>query len=399
MRQPIRLVRQSAARSLFALIALAAMLAGAPAHAQAITTSAEYAILIDADTNTVLFEKNADELMAPASMSKLMTMAVVFDALKKGEISLEDELHVSERAWREGGATSGGSSMFAKLNDSIKVSDLIRGVIVQSGNDASIVFAEGLAGSEEAFADRMTRFARQIGLEKSTFTNATGLPDPEHRMTARELAELADYIINQFPDLYAVYSEPEFTWNGIRQFNRNPALRMNIGADGLKTGYTEESGYGLVASAVQDGQRLILVVNGLDSAKERAEEARKLLTWGFRSFDQVTLFEPGEAVGAASVFGGTTGRVNLRGDGAVKMLKPRGEIENMEARIVYTGPVMAPVAEGDRIGVLRVSSGDRLLLESPLFAAHDVPRGPIHRRAMDALWELAANAWNENIAR
>ena len=243
--------------------------------AQALETRAREAFLIDVTTGTVLLEKDADVSMPPASMSKIMTAYLVFGALKEGRISLDDKLPVSEKAWRKG-----GSKMFVEVGSEVSVEDLLRGVIVQSGNDACIVLAEALAGSEEAFAEQMTRKAREIGMEGSTFTNSTGWPDPNHRMTARDLAILAERMVQDFPDFYHYYSEREFTYNGIRQGNRNPLLYKNLGADGLKTGHTEEAGYGLTASAERDGRRLVLVINGLESIKARSEEAERLIASG-----------------------------------------------------------------------------------------------------------------------
>jgi D-alanyl-D-alanine carboxypeptidase (penicillin-binding protein 5/6) len=348
---------------------------------------------MDAETETVLFQKAADEPMPPASMAKLMTMVVVFDALKSGQLSLDDEFLVSENAWRSGGATSGGSTMFAKLGSTIKLSDLMRGIIVQSGNDACIIIAEGMAGTEATFADLMNAMARRLRLTGSHFTNATGLPDPDQYVTAHDLAMIAKHIIYGFPEYYPIYSEPEFTWNKIRQHNRNPLLDMNIGADGLKTGYTEQSGYGLVGSAVNNGQRLILVLNGLASEKERAEEARKLMDWGFRAFERVSLFERGEVVAEANVFGGDRATVGLVGNGGVDLLLPRGSRDLIKGRVVYQGPVAAPIDQGQEIGSLQISLGDEILQETPLYAADDVGVGTLPQRALDGLQELLLGWW------
>lgn len=372
---------------------LAALLAAGmwllPAAASAFETKAPYALLMDASTGTVLFEKNADELMAPASMAKLMTVEVLFDALKSGRISMDDQFTVSEYAWREGGANSGGSTMFAKLDSRIPVSDLLRGIIVQSGNDASIVVAEGMAGSELAFSNMMNDRARKIGMTKSTFRNATGLPDEDQRVTARGLARLAQHLIEEYPEYYPIFAEESFTWNGITQANRNPLMNTGLKADGLKTGHTSESGYGLVGSAINGGQRLIVVVNGLDSSRERREESRKLLEWGFRNFQEKVAFEPNEIVAHARVFGGEKGSVALRGKGAVKVLLPRANPERLRAEIAYEGPIMAPVEEGEKLAVFRVTQGDRVIQESPLYAAESVSVGPLHRRALSAVTELA----------
>src|SRR5450759_3096178 len=248
------------------------------------------AILIEASSGSVLFEKNADELRAPSSMMKLMTAEMVFHAIKQGEVKLTDEYRVSENAWRKGGAPAGGSTMFAAIHSKISVDDLLHGAIIQSGNDACMVLAEGIAGSERAFADMMTKRARELGMVQSTFANSNGLPDAGNKMTVRELAKLARYLIQTYPEFYKLFGEKEFTWNKIRQQNRNPLLNSLEGADGLKTGYTKEGGYGMVGSAVQNGMRLIVVVNGLEDPDDRATEAKKMLEWGFRNFEARTWF-------------------------------------------------------------------------------------------------------------
>jgi len=368
--------------------ALLVALAAPGASAATIDTAAPYAVLVDYDTDTVLFEKEADTPMAPASMSKLMTMAVVFEELRQGRVSLDDEFQISEKAWRTGGAASGGSTMFAPLNSSVKLRDLIRGVIIQSANDACIAIAEGMYGSEEGFVQQMNRRAKEIGLTKSRFKNTTGLPDPEHRMTARDLATLARHIIEVYPEHYKLYSEPEFTWNKVRQQNRNPLLSQNIGVDGLKTGHTSESGYGLVSSAVRNGQRLILVVNGLNSMRARAEESRRLLDWGFRAFERIVLYSEGEKVTEARVFGGEKGGVALAARGNIAVLVPKGETKDFRARVVYDGPVPAPVKQGQAIGRLQVSNGGTVVMERELYAAEAVEMGSMPQRAFDAVTEL-----------
>jgi len=373
-----------------ALLASAALPLGlGEAQAQLFETKAPHAFMIDAETGTILFAKEADTLTPPASLAKLMTMAVVFNAIKSGQYSMDDAFQVSENAWRTGGANSGGSTMFAKLNSSIRIEDLIQGVIVQSANDGCIVLAEGIAGSEGNFAGLMTQRARQLGLEKSTFKNSTGLPAEGQVVTMRELVKLAMHIWRTYPEFYKYYSQPEFTWNGITQRNRNPLLAMDIGADGMKTGYTEESGYGLVGSVARGDKRVFAAMNGMKTDRERAEEARKLLEWGMRAFQKVELFAAGETVGEASVYGGAKGGVALRAQGPIWILVPVGDPDRLSARIVYQGPVLAPVEENTPIGALKVWVGDTLTQETPLFAAESVPEGALHERALDAVGELA----------
>jgi D-alanyl-D-alanine carboxypeptidase (penicillin-binding protein 5/6) len=351
-------------------------------------TSAPNVILIEADSGSVLFERQADQLVAPASLAKLMTVEVVFDQLKLGNINLGDEFVISENAWRKGGAPSHGSAMFAAIHSKVSVGDLLHGVIIQSGNDACIALAEGIAGNEAAFSRIMNDRAREIGLEKSYFTNSAGLTDPNMRVTVRELAFLARHIIRTYPEYYAWYAEREFTWNKIRQFNRNPLLAMNIGADGMKTGYTSEAGYNLVGSAVQNDVRLIVVITGLKSSKERADEGRKLLEWGFKGFDFRLLFAEGETVAEAKVYGGSQGRVPLVARGPVKLMVPKGSNERITARMVYTGPVPAPVRQGQAIGQLLVWRGDAKVLEVPLRSTEAVGIGSTSQRAFDAAAEL-----------
>ncbi len=361
-----------------------------PSMAQTFQTNARWAILMDADTGSVLFQKNADEPASPASMVKVMTAEIVFNEIRQGKLTLDSVMTVSENAWRTGGALARGSAMFAKVNEQIKVSDLLRGLIVQSGNDAAIVFAENIAGTEQAFAAMMTKRARELGLRDSTFVNAWGKFDPRQKMTARDLARLAVHVIKTYPDLYKIFGETEFTWNKIRQLNRNPLLTMNLGADGLKTGNIDDSGYGLVGSALQGEQRLILVINGLKTARDRADEARKLLAWGFRAFDPKDVFKPGEVVGAASVYGGDIGRVPLVSKIPVRVLVPRGSTERLIGRIEYIGPVMAPLAKDTKVANLRIYRGKDLALDAPLYTAAEIKVGPLYSRAFDAVYELAA---------
>jgi D-alanyl-D-alanine carboxypeptidase (penicillin-binding protein 5/6) len=361
--------------------------------------NAPHAILIDAENGGVLFERDPDKLIFPASLAKLMTAEYVFHLVKSGQLKLTDEFEVSENAWRKGGAPSHSSTMFAVLHSKVSVDDLLHGMVIQSANDACIVLAEGIAGSESAFAAKMTQRAREIGLTKSVFTNSNGLPDPGTQVTTRELALLARHIILDYPKFYELFGQREFTWNKIRQQNRNPLLPMEIGADGLKTGFTNDAGYGLVGSAVQNGLRLIVVVNGLKTAKERAEDAKKLLEWGFKTFERRLLFAEGQTIGSAKVYGGTDGSVPLKADGAVQVMVPKSGGERLVARIVYTGPIPAPVAQGARIGSLRVWRNDNVILDVPLRAADPVARGTLPQRALDAVAELVIGLFRAGAQR
>jgi serine-type D-Ala-D-Ala carboxypeptidase (penicillin-binding protein 5/6) len=346
------------------------------------------AILIEASSGSVLFEKNADELRAPSSMMKLMTAEMVFRAVKQGDVKLTDEYHVSENAWRRGGAPSGTSTMFAAIHSKVSVDDLLHGAIIQSGNDACIVLAEGIAGSERAFADMMTKRARELGMAKSTFANSNGLPDPGNLMTVRELAKLARYIVRTYPEFYKLFGEKEFTWNKIRQQNRNPLLNSLEGADGLKTGYTKEGGYGMVGSAVQNGVRLIVVVNGLEDPEDRASEAKKMLEWGFRNFEMRTLFAAQQPVGYAKVFGGDSRSVKLSNPAPIRVMVQKNGTDKLIARVVYSGPVRAPIAAGQQVGVVRVWRGANLASEAPVYAADAVGKGSTMQRAIDGVGEL-----------
>jgi serine-type D-Ala-D-Ala carboxypeptidase (penicillin-binding protein 5/6) len=349
-------------------------------------SKAPFAILVDSRSGKVYFENNADEPMTPASMSKIMTMLMVFEGLKSGRLHLNDEFTISENAWRRGGAASGGSTMYAPVNSRVRLEDLMQGVIIQSANDACIAIAEGIAGSEEAFADQMTRRARELGLKKSVFKNANGLPDPQHKVTARELAQLARYLIEVFPNEYRLYSHLDFTWNNIRQQNRNPLLGSYSGADGVKTGYTKESGYGLVGSASRDGRRLIVVVNGLRTAQERATEARKLLDFGFRQFRSYELFGANETIGDARVWGGTSSWVRLVAREPVRVLLSEQEKPSARTEIVYRGPLIAPVSEGQEIGFMRLTIDGKVISRVPLITRGNVPQSPdMWRRALDSV--------------
>jgi D-alanyl-D-alanine carboxypeptidase (penicillin-binding protein 5/6) len=373
-----------------AVLALGAAAAHA-APSSGFETKAKNAILLDADENLVLFEKDADTLAPPASMSKIMTLAVVFRELKAGRLKLDDQFKVSEHAWRTGGAPSGTSAMFAPLNTTVSVGDLIQGVTVQSANDAAIILAEGIAGTEDAFAQRMTEYARTIGLEKATFKNATGLPAEGHLMTARELSILAHYLIYNYPEYYHYFGQKEFKYREKFTFrNRNPLVFAEIGIDGLTTGFIEESGYGLVASGTRANQRLVLVVAGLESAKEREAEARRLLDWGYKSFKPFRLFDEGQKVSDALVWGGTSHYVSLVGDGNINIILPANATGKVSAQVVYEGPIKAPIRKGDQVATLRVTSAEsQATNDIPLYAGDDIDRSNFAMRGLDSLFVLA----------
>ena len=369
------------------VFALVAMPRTGLAQDQGYESKARQAILIDARTGQVLYEKDAGSAIPPASMSKLMTMIMVFEALKDSKLTLEQELTVSENAWRRGGATSGGSTMYADLNSRIKLQDLIKGVVVQSANDACIVIAEAMSGSEASFAQKMTERAHEIGAKTATFRNATGLPDPEHRMSVRDLSIMARYINITFPEYYKYYSIPEFTWNKIRQENRNPLLKDYPGADGMKTGFTKEAGYGLVGSAARDGRRLVMVIAGLKSINERKQEAQNLLDWGFRQFRPVDVFAKGDRVGSARVWGGTDRSVDLVASDNVRIALTAAESEVVEMKLAYEGPLMAPVTAGTRVGTVRFIVDGLTVADMPVETAAAVALDEsMWSRAIDSIF-------------
>jgi serine-type D-Ala-D-Ala carboxypeptidase (penicillin-binding protein 5/6) len=371
------------------LAALAGLaLSALPATAQNFETRAGQAFVVDADTGTVLYSKDADKLIPPASLAKLMTMEMVFHAIKTGKLSLTDTFKVSENAWRKGGAPSGGSTMFAEINSEIPLEDLIKGVIVHSANDACIVIAEAMEGSEDKFAEAMTARAREIGLKKSIFKNSNGLPAEGQVVTMRELALLGLHIFREYPEFYKFYSIQEFTWNDITQRNRNPLLTMGIGADGMKTGFTEASGYAILGSITRQGKRVFAALSGMATDKERAEEGRRVLEWAMNAFEKQAIFAPDEVIGEASVYGGEKAGVALKAKGPVAIMIPVSNRERLIARIVYEGPLVAPVELGMHVGALKVWVGDALKLEAPLFTAEPVGLGSLSDRALDAIGEL-----------
>lgn len=343
-------------------------LSAVPAYAQA-ETAAKQALVMDYDTKMVLFEKNADQRMPTSSMSKVITMYTVLDSIKSGKLAKDTGLTVSEKAWR-----MGGSKMFIEVGKQIKVEDLIRGVIVQSGNDATIVLAEGVAGTEEAFAGMLNAEAQRLGMTNSHFMNASGWPDPEHYSTARDLATLAWHTISDFPDEYHYYAEKEFTFNNIKQPNRNPLLYRNIGADGIKTGHTEEGGYGLMASGTMNGRRVILVLNGMDSESTRAQEGARLLEWGLKAFENLTLFKAGVEVDSARVVLGKKEAVPLTVGSDMMVTLPLSVKNDLKVQVVYDGPLEAPILKGQKVGVVRVEVPRVGTVEAPLVTAESVER-------------------------
>jgi D-alanyl-D-alanine carboxypeptidase (penicillin-binding protein 5/6) len=355
------------------LVAAAALTAIAPvtrpADAQGFVTAGREAILIDMETETVLYEKNPDQPTHPASMSKLMTVYLVFERLKNGSLKMTDSFPVSVKAWK-----TGGSKMFTPVGGSITVEKLLHGIIVQSGNDACVVMAEGLAGSEEAFAELENKKAKELGLTGSTFANASGLPDPRQIMTVRDIALLSEHLIRDFPEYYNLFSVKDYEFGDINQGNRNPLLYKNIGVDGLKTGHTSEAGYGLAASGVRNGRRLVLVVTGLKSMNERSQESERLLEYGFREFDTYKLFAAGDKVEDAKVWLGQSATVPLTVAKPLAVTMPKRLRPNMQVKLDYTGPVPAPVAKGVEVGKVIVTIPEYKTLEVPVVAGDSVGR-------------------------
>jgi D-alanyl-D-alanine carboxypeptidase (penicillin-binding protein 5/6) len=341
----------------------------------AIDTPARQLLLMDYETGEILYDKDGETLMKPASMAKLMTVAVLFDKIKKKELGLDTIFTVSEAAWRISVAgRTASSKMFLDVNSKVRLEDLLRGIIIQSGNDATMVAAEGVAGSEAGFAQIMNEKARTVGMTGSTFRNSSGLPDPEQWVTARDLAVLARYIISEHPQLFRFYAEREFTWNKIRQANRNPLLGKFPGADGMKTGHTTESGYGMVGTAIQNGRRIIMVINGLTSMAEREQESLRILALAFREFRSLALFEKGDVVAEAEVYGGVRRSVPLIAGRRIAMSMRRAARDQLRVTVAYDGPLNAPVARGQKIGTVTVTAPGAKTVTAPVFAGAGVPR-------------------------
>ena len=341
-----------------------------------IDTAAKYALVMDFNTGATLLDKEGDAAMPPSSMTKLMTAYIVYGLLKAGRFTLQQDLPVSDRAWK-----MQGSKMFVPQGGSVKIEDLIRGMIVQSGNDACVVLAEAVAGSEEGFADLMNQKAKELGLVSSTFRNSTGWPDANQQMSSRDIAKLARRLITDFPEYYKYDNEKSFKYNGIEQQNRNPLVQKGI-ADGLKTGHTDAGGYGLVASAQRGGRRVIVVANGMNSMKQRAEESERLLEWSFREFENVTLFTAGDIVDNAKVWLGARPTVPLVGGKDLVLTMPRQWRKSAKIAVEYVNPVPAPVNRGDVLGKLTVAGQGVPTMEVPLLAGADVPRLGVPGRAM-----------------
>ncbi|MEM7056538.1 MAG: D-alanyl-D-alanine carboxypeptidase family protein [Pseudomonadota bacterium] len=340
------------------------------AFAQSQGTPAKAALVIDATSGAILLEKDADRPLPPASMSKLMTLLMAFEALDQGRISMEDKFRTSKRA-----ASMGGSKMFLREGKLVSVRNLLRGVIVQSGNDAAVALAEALAGTEEVFAERMTERALELGMTNSSFANSTGWPDPRQVMSTRDLVILAQALIEDFPTYYPMFAEQEFSWDNVKQQNRNPLLNLGVGADGLKTGHTEEAGYGLVASAVRGKRRVIMVIAGMNSKSERRHEAERLINWAFRAFETRRLYAQGDEMTQAPVWIGSSSTVTLTPKRDITVTAPYGSLDKAQLKIRFDGPVPAPVAEGQEIGHVEISVPDLPMVTVPLIAKHSVEKG------------------------
>lgn len=350
-----------------------------------LNTIATYAYIMDGDNGVALYSKRGDEPMIPASMSKLMLYYMVFERIKAGRLSMTDEFTVSEHAWRTGGAGTDGSTMFLPIHSKVTVQDLLKGAIIVSGNDACIVLAEGLFGSEEAYARQATARAKELGLTQSTFANATGLDDPRHRMSAHDIALIAFRIIHDFPEYYPMFSEPEFTFNKTRQYNRNPLLREMDNADGVKTGHLSVSGFGLVGSAVRDGKRRIIVLNGLPTETDRKKEAPRVMRSAFLDFTSATLVKKGAEVAVADVWLGEQEQVPLLSTEDYTIGLHLDAVDKVKGEVVYKTPLAAPVKEGDIVGDLIVTAPGAPLKKIPVAAGRTVNQLGLIGKAMAGL--------------
>lgn len=354
------------------------------------TVKSEQVLLFDSDTGSVLFSRKADAPFPPASLAKLMTAEVVFQALSEGKLRPDTTFTVSEHAWRTGGAPSRTATMFARLNSQLTVNDLIQGVVVQSANDGAIILAEGMNGSEQAFSQRMNERAKALGLKNSAFINPTGLPeDGKQQVTLTDMLKLARHLHDTYPQYYPLYSQESFSWNNILQRNRNPLLRLNLGADGLAMGGTQESGLSIIASAQQNGRRIYLGLNGAKTVHDRTDDAEKLIRWAMNDFVKTPVFNADTEVAQASLYGGTQGYVGLITHDAISVLVPVQDKAKLHSQVIYEGPVAAPVSKGQEIGRLQIMRDKEVLLERPVYAAQDVDEGTLRNKSLDALYELA----------
>lgn len=361
-------------KKLYSSVLTAGLVLAGIGSAAAIETQARNAILMDYDTGQYLYVKDHEKMVPPASMSKLMTVNMIFEKLKDGSLSLDDTFTVSERAWKLGGAASGGSTMFLKIGEKVRVEDILKGILIQSGNDACIVAAENLAGSEDDFAEMMNKRARELGLNNSSFANSTGLPHPDQKMSVEDLAKLARHIIKEFPEFYHIFSEKYYTHNNITQGNRNPLLYSMPNADGLKTGHTEEAGFCLTASAKKGERRLIEVMTGMNSNKERSEEAERLMEWGFREFNNYNLLNKGQTIAEIPVVFGSEKQVRLVVPETVKRTLKKSQVPKIKMTAVYDKPVKAPVAAGDKLGEVRIELDGQEMENLPLVADRNVEK-------------------------
>lgn len=367
---------------------LAAVALVSPLRAEPFTTSAPIALVIETASGTVLLDKGADKPIEPAAMAKIMTIAVVAQALRKGETTRETEYPITEETWRKGGAPSGSATMFAAVRSRVRVDDLLRGVMVQAANDACLALSQGLTGELEGLVPRMNALADEIGLHQTQFRNVTGFSDPAQLTTARDLARLLSWLRTNEPEIYAIYQERDFTWNKIRQTNRNPLLALGLGVDGGVTGASDAAGFGVVVSARHDDQHFIMVLHGLKSSTERASEAKHVLEWAENSFQPRLVFTKGEIVGEASVYGGTVNTVPVAADHDISLLVETSGSEKLSAKLLYDGPLAAPIHKNDAVGHLQILREGQVSLEIPLYAANDVPVGSLPQRAFGAIYEL-----------
>ncbi|KDR90443.1 D-alanyl-D-alanine carboxypeptidase [Agrobacterium sp. TS43] len=385
-------MRKAIHRSYCSVVAAAAFafFSAGPVQSQTgpFIAKAEQAYMIDAETGTVLLSQNENQPFPPASLAKLMTVEVVLDALSKGQVTAETAYPVSEYAWRTGGAPSRTSTMFAALKSSVSINDLLTGIIVQNANDGCIVVAEGMAGSDAAFAKRMTVRAGELGMSSSTFTNSTGLPDPGNRTTARDMVRLAQHLRDTYPERYGLFAKPDFEWNRIFQRNKNTLLMPGSGIDGLGLGFAEGSGFAAVVSAEREGRRVYLALAGIVDDKTRQEEARRVVDWGLTAFEKRHLFSKDEAVGSVSVYGGDVSHIDLSPKEDVSVLVPVNNPDRISGRIVYRWPLNAPLDVGANAGTLKIFSGERLLREVPLYTNAAVGKGSLTQNATGALKEL-----------